>query len=75
MTEYKPNLKELLTLLQPTAFDGFEYEKNVDREKLLDWEMLQNRVQASEEELREALSEHLIAEIDGNFLPRFSPEK
>ncbi|XP_043274773.1 sister chromatid cohesion protein DCC1 [Venturia canescens] len=65
--EYKPNLKELLTLLQPTAFDGLEYEKKLDRDKLYDWEKLENHIQASEDELREAFSEYLIADIDGYF--------
>lgn len=52
-------------ILGSTAFNGVEYEKLVDQTKLYDWNKLQSHIQASDEELRKALSEYLVVNING----------
>ncbi|XP_011874528.1 PREDICTED: sister chromatid cohesion protein DCC1 isoform X2 [Vollenhovia emeryi] len=63
--ETKPNLASLSTLLNSSSFNGLEYEATVDRKTLYSWERLQNELQASDYELKQALSDFLIADIDG----------
>ncbi|XP_011144860.1 sister chromatid cohesion protein DCC1 isoform X2 [Harpegnathos saltator] len=63
--ETKPNLANLSTLLAPSSFNGLEYESGIDQETLYTWERLQNELQASDYELRQALEDFLIADIDG----------
>lgn len=65
MKEIKPNLANLSTLLNLSAFNGLEYESTIDQKVLYSWERLQNELQASDYELKQALSDFLIAEIDG----------
>ncbi|XP_011690982.1 PREDICTED: sister chromatid cohesion protein DCC1 [Wasmannia auropunctata] len=63
--ETKPDLARLSTLLNSSSFNGLEYESTVDRKALYSWEKLQNELQASDHELQQALSDFLIADIDG----------
>ncbi|XP_003708453.1 sister chromatid cohesion protein DCC1 isoform X1 [Megachile rotundata] len=65
--ECKPKLEKLLDLLGPTSFKGMEYESSIPQELLYDWSRLQSEIQASEEELRQALNDYLIVNIDGYF--------
>ncbi|XP_012253464.2 sister chromatid cohesion protein DCC1 [Athalia rosae] len=73
VTECQPLLRKLPHLLQPTAFNGIEYESIVDQSKLYDWEKLREEIQASDDELREALSTFMVANING-FLRRLTFE-
>ncbi|XP_053980276.1 sister chromatid cohesion protein DCC1 isoform X1 [Hylaeus volcanicus] len=66
--EYKPKLEKLLNILEPTSFKGMEYESAIVKEHLYDWDRLQSEIQASEDELYQALNEYLIVNIDGIFL-------
>jgi len=63
--ETKPDLTRLSTLLESSSFNGLEYESTVDQKTLYSWERLQNELQASNYELKQALSDFLIADIDG----------
>lgn len=63
--ETKPDLASLSTLLNSSSFNGLEYESIIDQETLYSWERLQNELQASDYELKQALSDFLIANIDG----------
>jgi len=63
--ETKPNLTNLFTLLNLSSFNGLEYESMIDQKVLYSWERLQNELQASDYELKQALSDFLIAEMDG----------
>ncbi|EGI67693.1 PREDICTED: sister chromatid cohesion protein DCC1 isoform X1 [Acromyrmex echinatior] len=63
--ETKPDLIRLSSLLKSSSFNGLEYESTIDRNVLYSWERLQNELQASDQELKQALSDFLIAEIDG----------
>lgn len=63
--ECKPKLGNLLTILESSSFKGKEYESIIDPESLYDWHKLQNEVQASEDELFEALPKYLIVNING----------
>lgn len=63
--ETKPDLASLFTLLNSSSFNGLEYESIIDQETLYSWERLQNELQASDYELKQALSDFLIADIDG----------
>ncbi|XP_032686547.1 sister chromatid cohesion protein DCC1 isoform X2 [Odontomachus brunneus] len=63
--EIKPNLTNLSTLLTPSSFNGLEYESIIDQGTLYTWERLQNELQASDYELKQALEDFLIANIDG----------
>lgn len=42
-----------------------EYESMIDRDSFYDWERLTNEVQASDGEILSALTDFLIAEMDG----------
>jgi len=63
--ETKPDLICLSSLLKSSSFNGLEYESTIDRNVLYSWERLQNELQASDQELKQALSDFLIVEIDG----------
>ncbi|CAL7934603.1 unnamed protein product [Xylocopa violacea] len=65
--ECEPKLEKLLTVLEPTSFKGKEYESSIPQELLYNWHRLQNEIQASEDELTQALSDQLIVNIDGYF--------
>lgn len=65
MKETKPDLATLSTLLMSSSFNGLEYESTIDQKTLYSWERLQNELQASDYELKQALSDFLIADIDG----------
>lgn len=67
MKETKPNLTNLSTLLNSSSFNGLEYESEIDPNTLYNWERLQNELQASDYELKQALADFLIADIDGNY--------
>lgn len=64
--ETKANLANLSTILSSSAFNGLEYESTIDRSTLYNWERLQSALQASDHELKQALTDFLIADIDGN---------
>lgn len=64
--ETKPDLANLSTLLNSSSFNGLEYESMIDPKTLYNWERLQSELQASDYELRRALADFLIADIDGN---------
>ncbi|XP_012286006.1 sister chromatid cohesion protein DCC1 [Orussus abietinus] len=63
--ECKPKLSRLRDLLEPSSFKGMEYEKNIEPETLYNWDRLQNEMQASEEELKQALNEYFIVPMNG----------
>lgn len=63
--ETKPDLAGLSTLLNSSSFKGLEYESMVDQKTLYSWERLQSELQASDHELKQALTDFLIADIDG----------
>ncbi|CAL1677615.1 unnamed protein product [Lasius platythorax] len=63
--ETKPDLANLSTLLNSSSFNGLEYESMIDPKTLYNWERLQSELQASDYELRRALADFLIADIDG----------
>ncbi|XP_076629058.1 sister chromatid cohesion protein DCC1 isoform X1 [Colletes latitarsis] len=63
----KPKLEKLLSVLEPTSFKGIEYESTIAQELLYDWHKLQNEIQASEDELYQALNEYLIVNINGYY--------
>lgn len=65
MKETKPDLTSLSTLLNSSSFNGLEYESMIDQKTLYSWERLQNELQASDHELKQALSDFLIGDIDG----------
>lgn len=68
MKETKPNLAHLSTLLTPSSFNGVEYESVIDQKTLYNWERLQSELQASDNELKQALEDFLIADIDGTLV-------
>ncbi|KOC69042.1 Sister chromatid cohesion protein DCC1, partial [Habropoda laboriosa] len=65
--ECEPRLEKLHSVLKPTSFNGVEYESAIPQELLYDWQRLQNEVQASEDELTQALKDYLIVTINGYF--------
>lgn len=65
MKETKPNLANLSTLLTPSSFNGLEYESTLSQETLYNWERLQNELQASDCEIKQALQDFLVADING----------
>ncbi|EZA51097.1 Sister chromatid cohesion protein DCC1 [Ooceraea biroi] len=69
--ETKPNLANLSTILGSSSFNGLEYESMIDPSTLYTWERLQGELQASDCELKRALTDFLIADIDG-YLRRIS---
>ncbi|XP_063989780.1 sister chromatid cohesion protein DCC1 isoform X3 [Diachasmimorpha longicaudata] len=67
LRESRPQLGHLLGILGASCFKGIEYEGQIDKSSLYNWERLRNSVQMSDGELRNALSENLVAEIDGHY--------
>ncbi|KAF7992804.1 hypothetical protein HCN44_005148 [Aphidius gifuensis] len=65
--ECKPKLGNLLSLLTPSSFNGPEYEKTIDKSTLCNWDKLASSIQASDEEIKEALSRHMVVEINGYY--------
>ncbi|XP_033225073.1 sister chromatid cohesion protein DCC1 [Belonocnema kinseyi] len=65
--EIKPRFNKLTQILGETAFRGIEYEKGIDKEKLFDWDKLRSKIQASDEELKQALPQYSIVNIDGYY--------
>lgn len=63
--ETKPNLANLSTFLNSSAFNGLEYESTIDPKTLYNWERLQSELQISDHELKQALTDFLIADISG----------
>ncbi|KAL0119702.1 hypothetical protein PUN28_007859 [Cardiocondyla obscurior] len=63
--ETKPDLTGLSALLNSSTFNGLEYESEIDKKTLYTWERLQNELQASDYELKQALSDFLVADING----------
>lgn len=63
--ECKPKLGNLLSLLTPSSFNGPEYEKTIDKSTLCNWDKLASNIQASDEEIKEALSRHMVVKING----------
>ncbi|XP_076239631.1 sister chromatid cohesion protein DCC1 isoform X1 [Calliopsis andreniformis] len=63
--ECKPKLTKLLDLLEPSSFKGTEYESTISLEHFYDYHRLQAEIQASEDELNQALNDYLIANMDG----------
>ncbi|XP_076672058.1 sister chromatid cohesion protein DCC1 isoform X1 [Andrena cerasifolii] len=62
-----PKLEKLLDVLEPTSFKGQEYESMIAREHLYNWRRLRSEIQASEDELNQALKNYSIVNIDGYF--------
>lgn len=69
--ETKPNLANVSTLLIPSSFNGLEYESVINQETLYTWERLQNELQASDYELKQALGDFLIADINGTLAYKY----
>ncbi|XP_046740184.1 sister chromatid cohesion protein DCC1 [Diprion similis] len=65
VAQCRPRLNKLHKVLASSAFNGKEYESLVDQTTLYNWEKLVQEIQASEDELREALSSYLIVNING----------
>ncbi|XP_012530645.1 sister chromatid cohesion protein DCC1 isoform X2 [Monomorium pharaonis] len=63
--ETKPDLAGLFALLNSSSFKGLEYESMIDQKALYSWKRLQSELQASDHELKQALTDFLIANIDG----------
>ncbi|XP_047347986.1 sister chromatid cohesion protein DCC1 [Vespa velutina] len=61
----KPRVDKILTVLEPSCYNGKEYESDIDSTILYDWDKLRNEIQASEDELKQALNDHLVVTIDG----------
>ncbi|XP_012217397.1 sister chromatid cohesion protein DCC1 isoform X2 [Linepithema humile] len=62
--ETKPNLTNLSTFLNSSSFNGLEYESMINPKTLYSWEKLQTELQASDHELKQALADFLIADIN-----------
>lgn len=60
----KPNLKKLDRLLQDSLYKGPEFEFEIDKEKLFTLKELQEIIQASDEELKEALDSMNVITLD-----------
>lgn len=65
LREISPKLDKMLTILEPSSFKGMEYESTIECNSFYDWERLTNEVQASDGEILNALTDFLIAEMDG----------
>lgn len=63
--ECKPHVDKILTVLENSCYNGKEYESTIDPSMLYDWDRLQSEIQASEDELKKALSNYLIVDING----------
>ncbi|XP_015112003.1 sister chromatid cohesion protein DCC1 [Diachasma alloeum] len=67
LRETRPKLGHLLSILSSSSFKGVEYERQIDKSSLYNWEKLRENVQMSDGELRSTLSENLVTEIDGYY--------
>lgn len=63
----KPRLSKLSKLLEGTKFQGLELEYKVDKSKLLNYNAILDKVQASRAELDEELRNIQAIEIDGYY--------
>ncbi|XP_043473038.1 sister chromatid cohesion protein DCC1 [Leptopilina heterotoma] len=63
----KPRFSKIPVILGPTTFNGTEYEKRVNQRELYDWNKLRSHIQASDEELINALSQHSVVNINGHY--------
>ncbi|CAB3229623.1 unnamed protein product [Arctia plantaginis] len=63
----KPRLSKLQKLLDPTRYQGLELEYKIDKSKLLNYDSICNKVQASRAELNEELEKIQAIEIDGYY--------
>lgn len=61
----KPRLTKLQKLLELTRYQGLELEYKIDKSKLLNYDSLSSKVQASRAELNEELEKIQAIEIDG----------
>ncbi|CAG5074035.1 Similar to dscc1: Sister chromatid cohesion protein DCC1 (Danio rerio) [Cotesia congregata] len=59
-----PNLK---FAKDPSSFKGPEYEKYIERDTLYDWDRLFSSIQASEKELKHAITQFSISILDGYY--------
>ncbi|XP_034939422.1 sister chromatid cohesion protein DCC1 isoform X2 [Chelonus insularis] len=64
-SQCKPEVGKLLSLLESTSFKGPEYEKQMNKHNMYTWSELCCEIQASDEELRAAISEYMVVEMDG----------
>lgn len=60
----KPNFKKLDQLLKDSVYKGPEFEFEINKDHLFTIEELQNNIQASDEELNEALKSMTVIKID-----------
>ncbi|XP_051161356.1 sister chromatid cohesion protein DCC1 [Leptopilina boulardi] len=63
----KPRFSKLPVILGPTTFNGTEYEKRIDKKELYNWNKLRSHIQASDEELINALSQYSVVNINGYY--------
>ncbi|XP_047506444.1 sister chromatid cohesion protein DCC1 isoform X1 [Pieris napi] len=63
----KPRLSKLSKLLESTTFQGLELEYKIDKSKLLDYNAILDKVQASRVELDEELTNIQAIEVDGYY--------
>ncbi|KAJ8977953.1 hypothetical protein NQ317_008145 [Molorchus minor] len=61
----KPHIRKLNVLLKGSVYKGSEHEFQVDEEKLYTFEQLNNVIQASTKEIKEALSSMNVVTING----------
>ncbi|CAH0696335.1 unnamed protein product [Spodoptera exigua] len=63
----KPRLTKLRKILEPTKYQGLELEYAVDKSKLLSYEALCYKIQASKAELNEELEKIQAVLLDGHY--------
>ncbi|XP_035452255.2 sister chromatid cohesion protein DCC1 [Spodoptera frugiperda] len=63
----KPRLTKLRKILEPTKYQGLELEYAVDKTKLLSYEALCDKIQASKAELNEELEKIQAVLLDGHY--------
>ncbi|KAF9411605.1 hypothetical protein HW555_009677 [Spodoptera exigua] len=63
----KPRLTKLRKILEPTKYQGLELEYAVDKSKLLSYEALCDKIQASKAELNEELEKIQAVLLDGHY--------
>ncbi|XP_074109105.1 sister chromatid cohesion protein DCC1 isoform X2 [Cotesia typhae] len=63
----KPEISKLISLLEPSSFKGPEYEKYIEKDTLYDWDKLFSNIQASEKELKDAITHFCIPILDGYY--------
>lgn len=67
MKPCKPRLTKLRKILEPTKYQGLELEYAVDKTKLLSYEALCDKIQASKAELNEELEKIQAVLLDGYY--------